>query len=272
QPDVVVGVGGYASGPTLEMASRAGIPLLIQEQNSYAGITNKLLAKKVKKACVAYDSMERFFPAERIQYTGNPVRSDILDLTDKKGVALAHFGLKKGKKTILAFGGSLGAKTINEAFANSTQVLQNNDVQVLWQMGKLYQSTYGKCATAQLANVRAQTFIDRMDLAYAAADVIIGRAGALTISELCIVGKAAILVPSPNVAEDHQTKNAMALVKKKAAILIKDKDAEKQLLPSVLDLLSNEQEQLTLSTNIKQLAKPNAAKEIAQAVLKLGSN
>ncbi len=272
QPDVAVGVGGYASGPTLEMASRAGIPTLIQEQNSYAGVTNKLLAKKVKKACIAYDNMERFFPSECIQYTGNPVRSDILDLADKREEGLRYFGLEEGKKTIFAFGGSLGARTINEAFANSTDLLERDDVQVLWQMGKLYEDTYKNSVTAQLPNVEARTFIDRMDLAYAMADVIIGRAGALTISELCIVGKAAILVPSPNVAEDHQTKNAMALVDKNAALLVKDAAAKTDLLPRALELLEADGAQTMLSQNIQQLAKPNAATEIAKAVIELANN
>ncbi len=269
QPDVAVGVGGYASGPTLDRASRAGVPTLIQEQNSYAGVTNKLLAKRVQKACVAYDNMERFFPAERIQYTGNPVRSDILDLENKRAEGYAHFGLEAGKKTIFAFGGSLGAKTINEAFANSTELLKKEDVQVLWQMGKLYEANYREGATAQLPNVEARTFIDRMDLAYALSDIIIGRAGALTISELCIVGKPALLVPSPNVSEDHQTKNAMALVDKKAALLVKDKVAKTDLLPMALDLLKDEAKQGKLSQNIKELAKPNAAAEIAKAVIEL---
>lgn len=266
QPDVVVGVGGYASGPTLYAATQMGIPTVIQEQNSYAGVTNKLLAKRVNKICVAYEGMASFFGNKTV-LTGNPVRKDIADVAIKKMEGLHYFGLKEGKKTILAFGGSLGARTINEAFKNSTALLEREDVQVLWQAGKLYINEFQECTTAQLSNVKIQEFIDRMDLAYAAADLIIGRAGALTISELCIVGKPSILVPSPNVAEDHQTKNAQALVEKDAAILVKDKEARSELLPTALALLENEERKVVLSRNIFQLAKPNATEEIVEVIL-----
>lgn len=271
QPDVVIGVGGYASGPTLEMATRLGIPTLIQEQNSYAGVTNKLLAKKVDKVCVAYSGMEKFFPQERIQWTGNPVRSDILTLADKKAAAFAHFGLEEDKPVILAFGGSLGARTINESFSQQAALLKNNHVQVIWQAGKLYIKEFQQTEAGQLPNVKLLQFIDRMDLAYAAADVIIGRAGALTVSELCLVGKPAILVPSPMVAEDHQTKNAMALVNEQAALMIKDEQARSTLLKTALELLGAEEQRKQLSKNIKTLGKPNAAKEIAAAVIALAN-
>ena len=221
KPDVVVGVGGFASGPVLEMASRMGIPCLIQEQNSYAGITNRLLAKKVDRICVAYDGMERFFPASKIVHTGNPVRQDLLDLSQKKNEAIAHFGLDPDKKTLLVFGGSLGARTLNEMMDTGYQSIKSlTDTQVLWQVGKLYEVSFQNSETAQLDHVRLLTFIDRMDLAYAVADVVMCRAGASTISELCLAGKASILIPSPNVAEDHQRKNAEALVSKNAARLV----------------------------------------------------
>ncbi len=267
QPDVVIGVGGYASGPTLEMAVRLNIPTVIQEQNSYAGVTNKLLAKKVNLACVAYEGMDQFFPADRIKWTGNPVRSDIADVATKRVEALKHFGFEESKKTIFAFGGSLGARTINESFSANTDLLKREDVQVIWQAGQLYINEFETCETAQLPNVNIQPFIDRMDLAYAAADVMIGRAGALTISELCIVGKPSVLVPSPNVAEDHQTKNAQALVDKNAAILVRDKEAKSELLPVAMALLEDETRQQQLSQNILQLAKPNATKEIVKEIL-----
>lgn len=269
KPDIVIGVGGYASGPTLEVATQLGVPTMIQEQNSYAGVTNKLLAKKVNLACVAYEGMEKFFPDDRIKLTGNPVRSDINDLAAKRATGLKHFGLEEGKKTIFAFGGSLGARTINESFKASNDLLKQEEIQVIWQAGKLYINEFETCETAQLPNIKIRQFIDRMDLAYAAADVIIGRAGALTISELCIVGKPAILVPSPNVAEDHQTKNAQALVSKNAAILVKDKEAKSELLPTALKLLKDDDQQKQLSQNILQLAKPNATKEIVNEILRL---
>jgi UDP-N-acetylglucosamine--N-acetylmuramyl-(pentapeptide) pyrophosphoryl-undecaprenol N-acetylglucosamine transferase len=269
QPDVAVGVGGYASGPTLRVAGRLGIPTLIQEQNAFAGVTNKLLGKRAASVCVAYEGMEQFFPKAVLHLTGNPVRSDIANLEGKKEAALKHFGLSTSTPTILVFGGSLGARTLNEALANGTDILRDQPVQVLWQAGKIYIEQFSKTPTAQLSNVKILPFIDRMDLAYAAADVIVGRAGALTIAELCLVGKPAILVPSPNVAEDHQTKNAMALVQKDAAILVKDSEARKILLPTAIDLLKDEAGSARLSSRIKLLAKPNAARDIAAKVLGL---
>lgn len=270
KPDVAIGVGGYASGPLLEMATRMGVPALIQEQNSYAGATNKLLAKKVQKICVAYDKMERYFPKEKIIITGNPVRNDLVNIEATKAEAAAYFTLDVNKKTILIIGGSLGARTLNQAMAESTEWLRGRtDVQILWQCGGLYYEEYQNAQTSKLPNVLITAFIDRMDLAYKLADVAIARAGALTVSELCLVGIPAILVPSPNVAEDHQTKNAMSLVEKDAAILLKDADAKTQMIPRALQLLDDENLQYKLANNIRQLAKPHAAAEIAKEVLKL---
>ena len=269
-PDVVVGVGGYASGPTLEMAYRQGIPIVVQEQNSYAGITNKILAKKAQKVCVAYPNMERFFPKEKIQMTGNPVRAGFDSLDDLRTKGIAHFGLAENKKTILLFGGSLGAKTLNIAMRfNIEEVEQLTDIQILWQAGKLYVEEYKDCDTAQLPNVKIRAFLDRMDLAYAAADVVICRAGAGTISELCMVGKPTVLIPSPNVAEDHQTENAKALVNQQAAVMVSDSEATVKMLPEAIHILRNETKHRQLSQQIKKLAKPNAAMEIAQEVIKL---
>jgi len=251
------------------MATRKGIPALIQEQNSYAGVTNKLLSQRVQKVCVAYEGMERFFPAEKIVLTGNPVRRSVAQASDR-AAARTHFGLAADKPTLLIFGGSLGALSINEAMAQNTDFLRSNtDVQVIWQCGGSHYEKYQNCATAQLTNVKLMAFIDRMDLAYAAADVVCSRAGALTISELCLVGKPAILVPSPFVAEDHQTKNAQALVDKNAAIMVANGDTVAELLPQALELLKNETKRNTLAQNILALAKPNAAEEIAEQVLSL---
>ncbi|MEM1326808.1 MAG: undecaprenyldiphospho-muramoylpentapeptide beta-N-acetylglucosaminyltransferase [Bacteroidota bacterium] len=269
KPDVAIGVGGYASGPLLYTASRSKIPTLIQEQNSYPGITNKLLSKRARTICVAYDGLERFFKNKPLVLTGNPVRDDIADLEANKEEAFDHFGLEKGKPVILSFGGSLGARTLNESVAAQTDLLRDSDVQVIWQTGSYYHGTLLSSEAAQLENVQPLAFIDRMDLAYAAADVIIGRAGALTISELCLVGKPAILVPSPNVAEDHQTKNAQALVEKSAAILVKDNQARSTLLPTALELLKNEEQKDQLSQHIKALGKPNATQAIVEEILKL---
>ena len=273
RPNVVVGVGGFASGPTLEVAYRQGIPTLLQEQNSYAGVTNKILAKKAKKICVAYPNMERFFPKSNIQLTGNPVRQDIGNLDHLKEEAIGHFGLEKNKKTILLFGGSLGAKSLNIAMRfNTEEIAQLTDIQILWQVGKLYFEEYKNCETAQLPNVHIRSFLDRMDLAYAVADVIICRAGAGTISELCLVGKPAILIPSPNVAEDHQTQNAQALVNEQAALMIKDSDATLEMIPMAIHILRNNTKARQLGQQIQKLAKPNAAMDIAQAVIELAEN
>ena len=270
RPDVAVGVGGFASGPTLENAYRMGIPALVQEQNSYAGVTNRLLANKVQRVCVAYEGMERFFPTDKIVLTGNPVRSDLARLTATKAEAAAHFQLEADKRTVLVFGGSLGALALNEAMlANTALMAAHSDVQFLWQCGKLYIERFSQCEAARLPNVRILPFVDRMDLAYTLADVIVGRAGALTISELCLVGKPAILIPSPNVAEDHQTKNAQALADKSAAIMIPNSEASARLMKEALELLNDEARCRQLSTNIRTLAKPNAAEEIAREVLGL---
>ncbi|MFK7932392.1 MAG: undecaprenyldiphospho-muramoylpentapeptide beta-N-acetylglucosaminyltransferase [Saprospiraceae bacterium] len=271
RPDVVIGVGGYASGPTLEMATRSGIPTLIQEQNSYPGVTNRLLAKKVSKICAAYTNVERFFPKEKIVLTGNPVRSDIRNMEATQAAGQKHFfGATSNQQTIFIFGGSLGARSINDAVAANTQLIADNpNVQILWQAGKLYIDEFKNSDTAKLPNVEVVQFVDRMDLAYAMADVIIGRAGALTISELCIVGKPAILIPSPNVAEDHQTANANSLVEEDAAILVKDADAKSLIIKKALEVLSDVGLQKLLAQNIKALARPNAGKDIAKEVLKL---
>lgn len=269
KPDVVVGVGGYASGPTLQVATMKGIPTLIQEQNSFPGITNRLLAKKVNRICVAYEGMEKFFPKENIRLTGNPVRQDIIELVDKKKEGLKHFGLDLNKKTILLFGGSLGARTLNDSMAANKDLLEKNqNVQVLWQAGKLYIEEFKNAATAQLSNVEILPFIDRMDLAYAMADMVICRAGALTISELCLVGKPAILVPSPNVSEDHQTMNAKALSTKNAGVLVEEKNA-KAMLEQALHILDNEQVMNNLKNNIQKLAKADAAKNIVSEILQI---
>lgn len=270
KPDVVIGTGGYASGPVMRAAQQNKIPTLIQEQNSYAGVTNKLLAKKAAAVCVAYDNMEHFFPADRITFTGNPVRADILNVEGKREEALRYYGLDKNKKTIVVIGGSLGARSLNEAMRDNTVFLEKYDgIQVLWQCGKFYEFEYKECSAAQLENVHIRAFIDRMDLLYAAADVVISRAGALSISELCLVGKPAVLVPSPNVAEDHQTKNALALVTKNAARLVRDADATEKMLQEALLILENEALAFSLSESIRQLGRPNAADAIARTALNL---
>ena len=269
-PDVVIGTGGYASGPVMRSAQRMDIPTLIQEQNSYAGVTNKLLGKRAGKICVAYDHMEAFFPAERIVFTGNPVRSDILDLDGKREEGLAYYGLDASKKTVVVIGGSLGARTLNNAMLENTAFFEKYDgIQVLWQCGKFYELQYAECETARLPNIHLRAFIDRMDLLYAAADVVISRAGALSISELCLVGKPAILVPSPNVAEDHQTKNALALVEKGAARLVRDAEASEKMLQEALLVLENEALSFSLSESIRQMGRPNAADAIAGEAIAL---
>ncbi|MCB0531583.1 MAG: undecaprenyldiphospho-muramoylpentapeptide beta-N-acetylglucosaminyltransferase [Lewinellaceae bacterium] len=270
KPDVVVGTGGYASGPVMRAAQQKNIPTVIQEQNSYAGVTNRLLAKNASRICVAYDGMEAYFPADRLVFTGNPVRQDILDLDKKRKEGLAYYNLSEKLKTVVVIGGSLGARTLNRSLAEHTETLAGHtEIQVLWQCGRFYENEYSACATAQLPNVQLRAFIDRMDLLYAAADLIVSRAGALSISELCLVGKPVILVPSPNVAEDHQTKNAMALVEKNAARLVRDAEAVETLLPEVFKVLENEALQFSLGENIRHLGKPKAASLIAETVLEL---
>lgn len=270
KPNAVVGVGGYASGPLLHSANKMGIPSLIQEQNSYAGITNKLLAKKANKICVAYEGMERFFPAEKILLTGNPVRKDLADIENLKSEAQAFFNLDPSKKVLLVIGGSLGARTINHSIIKNIEAFKNEPVQVIWQCGKFYyEEMKAKLNEANIQNVQVSDFLTRMDLAYAAADLVISRAGAGTISELCLVKKACILIPSPNVSEDHQTQNAMALANQNAAIMIPDIESKDRLVAEALLLLNNESELEKLETNIALLAKPNAANEIADEILNL---
>lgn len=268
KPDVAVGVGGYASGPTMYMADMAGVPILIQEQNSFAGVTNKLMAKKAKTFCVAYDNMERFFPKDRIVKTGNPVRAEIVNRSATRQEAIEHFGLDASRKTLLVVGGSLGARSINNGIKNGLEQLENSGYQVLWQTGKIYADEM-EAAAKGYQQLHAMAFIKRMDLAYTVADVIISRAGAGSISEFGVVGKPVILVPSPNVAEDHQTMNALALVKKEAALMVKDAEVNSQLIDMALTLLSNEAEQQRLGVNITKLGIPDAADRIADEVLKL---
>ncbi len=269
KPDVAIGVGGFASGPLLVVASMLGIPTLIQEQNSYAGITNKWLAKRAKKICVAYPNMEKFFPADKIKITGNPVRKDILDVANKRKSAYEHFGLNPNRKTLLVIGGSLGAKTINESIEASLKSIIESNYQIVWQTGKLFIEQARK-ATEKLGDmVYVSDFIYEMDLAYSVADVVVSRAGALSVSELCLAAKPTILVPFPYAAEDHQTQNAMALLNGDAALLVKDSDASTDLVTAALRLLQDPKKQQELSTNIKKLAKPNAAQEIAEEVMKL---
>lgn len=270
KPDVVVGVGGYASGPTLRAATYKGIPTLIQEQNSFPGITNKMLASKVTKICVAYEGMEMFFPKSKIILTGNPIRQNIIDISITREQAADFFGIDAAKKTVLVIGGSLGARTINETIEKMIQKFVDINVQLIWQTGKYY---FPKAQTTvykfEEKGIKTYDFINQMDYAYEAADVIISRAGAIAISELCIVGKPAILIPSPNVAEDHQTKNAMALVNKNAAILVKDIEAETSLSEHLFNLLSNNDLQDKLSTNIKKMAYLDATQKIADIVISL---
>lgn len=269
-PDAVVGVGGYASGPLLYAASLKNIPYLIQEQNSYAGITNKFLAKNATKICVAFDGMEKFFPADRILKTGNPVRTSVVDISGKHHAGAELLKLNPLKKTILVTGGSLGAGTLNKSIEKHLHEIIAQDVQLIWQTGKFYyEGIVDRLGLSHHPNVCILEFLNQMDLAYAAADVIISRAGAGTIAELCLIKKPVILVPSPNVAEDHQTKNAMALVKNNAAILINDRSAEDTLVAEALKLLQNKQRCETLSQNIGKMAMLNADIKIAQEVLKL---
>ncbi len=269
RPNVVVGTGGYASGPVMRAAQQMGVPTVIQEQNSYAGVTNKILGKRAAAVCVAYDNMEKFFPVGKMVFTGNPVRSDILKLDGKRPEAMAHYGLDPAKRTIAVIGGSLGARTLNDALRDNTALLTAHPgVQVLWQCGKFYELEFAESDTANLPQVHMTAFIDRMDLLYAAADVIISRAGALSISELCLVGKPAVLVPSPNVAEDHQTKNAISLVEQGAARLVRDADASEKMLDEALLILNNDALGFSLGESIRQLGRPNAAGAIANEVIK----
>lgn len=269
-PEVVIGVGGYASGPTLKTASMLGISTLVQEQNSFAGKTNMLLAKKADKLCVAYDGMEKFFPKDKIVLTGNPVRLEVTQIEGKRNEAFQFYGLDSNKPTILVIGGSLGARTLNESLIEGIEKLQQQGIQVLWQCGKLYyDELISRLKDKKLTGIHLTQFISRMDLAYALADVIISRAGAISVSELCLIHKPAILVPSPNVAEDHQTHNAMALVNKHAAVLVKDSDAKNTLIDEAVKLISDKEQQTILSANIAQLGKPDATKDIVSEIVKI---
>ncbi|HAV29769.1 MAG TPA: undecaprenyldiphospho-muramoylpentapeptide beta-N-acetylglucosaminyltransferase [Saprospirales bacterium] len=270
KPDVVVGVGGYASGPILQVASMMKIPTLIQEQNSYPGITNKILAKKVNKICVAYDGMERFFPSEKIIFTGNPVRRDLYDIQINREEAKASFGIDNDHKTVLIFGDSLGARRINESVEGAFDMIKrHSEINYIWQVGKMYFDEYSCGVVAALPNITVLPFIERMDYAYAAADAVVCRAGALTISEIALINKPAVLIPSPHVAEDHQTKNAMALVNNDAALMVPNAEAKEKMIPTILELLSDEKLQQYLVCNLKKMGRPNATSEIVEEIFKL---
>jgi len=270
KPDAVVGTGGYASGPMMIAATRSKIPTVIQEQNSFAGLANKQVADKVNKVCVAYDGMEKYFPAPKIVVTGNPVRKDILGVQGKEQQGRVHFGFETSHRTLLIIGGSLGSRTINESVLGGIDKLIDAGVQVIWQTGKAYHEVInGALGKFDRRKIRLFDFLKEMDLAYAAADVVISRSGALAVSELCIAGKPCILVPSPNVAEDHQTKNAMALVEKDAAVIVSDKDARSKLVDEALKLLFDEHRAKKLSSNIALLARPQATEDIVKEIERL---
>ena len=267
KPDVAIGTGGFASGAVVKVAAQMGIPTVIQEQNSYPGITNKLLSKKAKAICVAYEGLEKFFPKDKIVFTGNPVRQDLLNVEQNRQDAIKHFDLNPNKKTLLVLGGSLGARRINQLIEKEMDFILNQDVQIIWQCGKFYFEEYKKYNEKE--NIQVLSFIDRMDLVYAAADAIISRAGASSVSELSIVGKPTIFIPSPNVAEDHQTKNAKAIADKNGAILIKESELDIRFEDVFSEVIHNEELQNSLSQNIKELAKPNATKDIVDEIVKL---
>ena len=269
KPDVVIGTGGFASGPLLKMASMMEIPTVIQEQNSFPGITNKLLSKKADAICVAYENLERFFPKDKMVLTGNPVREDLIDIESKRVAAIEYFNLDATKKTLLVLGGSLGARRVNQLIEKELENIQNQEVQIIWQCGKLYFEDYKKYNSN---TVQVVAFIERMDFVYAAADVIISRAGASSVSELCIVGKPVLFIPSPNVAEDHQTKNAKAIVDKKGALLLKESELDAEFSLVFEALLKDKGKQNQLSENIKQLAMPKATKQIVDEIVKLIKN
>jgi UDP-N-acetylglucosamine--N-acetylmuramyl-(pentapeptide) pyrophosphoryl-undecaprenol N-acetylglucosamine transferase len=270
KPHAVIGTGGYASGPIMLAAIKSKVPSLIQEQNSYAGLTNKRLGEKVQRICVAYAGMDKFFPRQKILFTGNPVRKDIIELESKRERALAHFGLSFNERTLLILGGSLGARTINESILAGIDKLIDAQVQVIWQTGKLYyEEIKSQLQEKDLRRIRVIDFLKQMDFAYAASDVVISRAGALAISELCIASRPCILVPSPNVAEDHQTKNAMSLVTEEAALLVKDENAIDLLISESLKLIYDDPQCDKLKTNISRLGKPNATEEIVDEIERL---
>jgi UDP-N-acetylglucosamine--N-acetylmuramyl-(pentapeptide) pyrophosphoryl-undecaprenol N-acetylglucosamine transferase len=266
KPDVVIGTGGFASGPLLQMANSLNIPTLIQEQNSYPGITNKLLSKKANKICVAYENLERFFPKEKMILTGNPVRQDLIAIDSKREEAIKFFNLDPSKKTLLVLGGSLGARRVNQLIEKELDFFDSQNIQIIWQCGKFYLGEYKKYDSN---NVQVLAFIDRMDLVYAAADFVISRAGASSVSELSIVGKPVLFIPSPNVAEDHQTKNAKSIVDKNGALMIKESELDENFNTIFSDLVTNEILQKQLSENIKKLAKVNATKDIVDEIVKL---
>ena len=271
KPDVVIGVGGFASGPTMKTAASMGIPIVIQEQNSYPGITNKIVAKKAAKICVAYENMEQWFPKDKIVLTGNPLRNNIVPMDDRREEGVKFFGLDPEKKTILLVGGSQGALGINRGISAQLASFKDNDYQMIWQTGKHY---YEKALKEVEENglqdrIKCTVFIDRMDLAYAAADVVISRAGAMSISELSLLNKAVVFVPLPTAAEDHQTKNAMSLVDAKAAMIVKNAETEKELLPAVFELLKDEERQNVMRDNIARFARPNAAEDIVDQIEKI---
>ncbi len=270
KPEVAVGVGGFASGPTLKAATWLRIPSMVQEQNSFPGKTNKILSKSVQKICVAYEGLERFFPKEKIVLTGNPTRRDMVMIEGKEAEGYAFYEFDPNKKTVLIIGGSLGARTLNESVVASLELLKQADVQVLWQCGKLYHEKLTEdLKGTDFGHIKMVQFINRMDLAYAIADVVVSRAGAISVSELCLVKKPTILIPSPNVAEDHQTKNAMALVEKDAAVLIKDVESKEKMVGAVLHLLTDEKRCMHLSNNMKELGKPYATESIVDELEKL---
>jgi UDP-N-acetylglucosamine--N-acetylmuramyl-(pentapeptide) pyrophosphoryl-undecaprenol N-acetylglucosamine transferase len=269
-PDVAIGVGGYASAPTLRVSGRMGIPTLLQEQNSYPGVTNKILAKKAKKICVAYPKMDRFFPAEKIIITGNPVRTEVAQIEGKREEAIKEFGLNPNKKTIFILGGSLGARTLNNAVKKAASNWNDKNCQVIWQCGKFYENEMiGFVKEGKHEHLKLNAFIQRMDLAYAAADIVVSRAGALSVSELSLIGKPTVFVPSPNVSEDHQTKNALALVENEAAVLVKDSEAEQRLDSVVIDLLDSPDKLSNLAAKIKSMGLPNATDDIVNEIEKL---
>jgi UDP-N-acetylglucosamine--N-acetylmuramyl-(pentapeptide) pyrophosphoryl-undecaprenol N-acetylglucosamine transferase len=271
KPDIAIGVGGYASAPTLRAASALGIPTLIQEQNSYAGVTNKLLAQKASKICVAYDGMERFFPKEKIIITGNPVRQDLFSVSPKTKEAYDFFCFNPNHKTLLVVGGSLGARTINQSIIEHLDALMNADIQVIWQTGKIYIDEAKNASRKYINDTRlvVTDFVSRMDLAYSIADLVVSRAGASSISELCLLAKPVILVPSPNVAEDHQTQNALALVKRDAAIMVKDADANEYLVVKAIELIHDDILLEKMSVNILKMALPNSAQKITDEIGKI---
>lgn len=266
KPDIVIGTGGFASGPLLQMANLFNIPTLIQEQNSYPGITNKLLSKRANKICVAYDNLDRFFPREKMILTGNPVRQDIIDIENKREEAIKYYNLDSSKKTLLILGGSLGARTVNQLIEKELDFFVSQNIQIIWQCGKFYLDEYKKYNSD---SIQVFAFLDRMDFVYAASDFVISRAGASSVSELSIVGKPVIFIPSPNVAEDHQTKNAKSIMDKKGALMIKESELNENFNSVFSDLVTNENLQKQLSENIKKLAKEKATKDIVDEIVKL---